>query len=240
MTAKQVIKAIARKVGVEVTRYDPLASDHGRLAALLASHKIDLVLDVGANVGQFGEWLRTAGYRGRIVSFEPMSAARTELLRKSSRDPLWDVAERSAIGDHEGEVDIHIAGNSVSSSILPMLSAHADAAPESAYVGTEKTKLSTLDAAAAPYVKPDSVVFLKIDTQGYEDRVLRGATELLKRLTGLQLEMSLVPLYEGQQTFDELRAHLGRYDFEIWSLAPAFIDPHNGRVLQVDTTFFRS
>jgi hypothetical protein len=83
-------------------------------------------------------------------------------------------------------------------------------------------------------------LFLKIDTQGYEDRVLRGAVELLPRAVGLQLEMSLVSLYEGQRRFDEMYVELVGKGFELWSMSPAFVDPRSGRLLQVDATFFRS
>ena len=78
---------------------------------------VDLVFDVGANVGQFGSEIRTMGFAGRIVSFEPLSAAHARLSAAAKRDPAWSVHPRCAIGDHDGTVEINIAGNSVSSSI---------------------------------------------------------------------------------------------------------------------------
>jgi hypothetical protein len=83
------------------------------------------------------------------------------------------------------------------------------------------------------------VLFLKIDTQGYEDRVLRGAETLLKRTRGLQLELSLVPLYAGQRQFDELLPELQAAGFELWNMTPAFVDPVHGRLLQIDATLFQ-
>lgn len=183
--------------------------------------------------------MRDAGYQGRIVSFEPISAAREELLAVSKADPLRDIAPQAAIGSEEGKIELHIAGNSVSSSILDMLDTHANAAPGSGYSGSEMVPLRRLDSLAPDYLLPDSVPFLKIDTQGYEDRVLSGATELLKRTIGLQLELSLIPLYEGQLLFDEIIDQVKAKGFELWAVWPGFTDPKSGRLLQLDAIFFR-
>ncbi|MGH6803505.1 MAG: FkbM family methyltransferase [Methyloceanibacter sp.] len=236
---ERLIRRTANRFGIDVKRHRPTASEAGRLSTMLASHGVDLVLDVGANTGQFALSLREAGYAGRLVSFEPLSTAHAQLLQTSRDDPQWEIAPRVAIGDHEGEIEIHIAGNSVSSSVLEMLDSHAGAAPGSAYVGRERAQLSTLDTLARDYLSLGTVPFLKIDTQGYEDRVLDGATELLAKAHGLQLELSLVPLYEGQQLFDVLSERLRALGFSIWAIWPGFFDPRSGRMLQVDTTFFR-
>jgi FkbM family methyltransferase len=206
---------------------------------MLAFHRIDLVFDVGANTGQFGGQLRELGYAGRIVSFEPSSAAHAQLTAAARHDPLWEVASPMAIGSENGEIELNVSGNSVSSSVLPMLETHSSAAPTSAYVGSEKVPLRTLDCVADGYLRPESELFLKIDTQGYEDRVLRGASTVLKRTKGLQLELSLVPLYDGGRPFDELLAELKGAGFELWNVTPAFIDPVRGRLLQIDATLFQ-
>ena len=86
-------------------------------------------LDVGANTGQFAQDLRASGYRGHIVSFEPLSDAHAALLVTASWDPLWDVADRCAVGAGDRWAEINIAGNSYSSSLLPMLDLHREAAP---------------------------------------------------------------------------------------------------------------
>lgn len=206
---------------------------------MLANQGVDLVFDVGANTGQFACALRESGYQGRIVSFEPLVNEHACLLQFSRSDPKWEIAPRVAAGDREGMVSIHVAANSVSSSVLNMLDTHAEAAPGSVYVGNQTAPISQLDTMASRYLKTESVPFLKIDTQGYEDRVLDGASELLGRTKGLQLELSFVPLYEEQQLFDALSRRLHALGFSIWSLWPAFCDPSTGRMLQVDAIFFR-
>jgi FkbM family methyltransferase len=235
---RQLIRSATRRVGLDVRRFRPATSADAALRAMLALHAVNLVLDVGANTGQFGRLLREVGYAGRIVSFEPLSAARVKLADAARHDPLWEIAPPMAIGSENGEIQLHVAGNSVSSSVLPMLESHAAAAPASAYVGSETVPLRTLDSVAAGYLRPDTVLFVKIDTQGYEDRVLRGAQDLLKRTKGLQLELSLVPLYDGQRQFDELLAELKAAGFELWNITPAFVDPVHGRLLQIDATLF--
>ena len=236
---ERLIRRAANRCGVEIHRHRPEASEAGRLSAMLAHHHVDLVLDVGANTGQFACKLREAGYAGRVVSFEPLSQAHAMLVSASQRDARWDVAPRIAIGDHEGEIDIHVAGNSVSSSALGMLDKHIAAAPDSAYVGTERVGLSRLDCLAPAYMGTETNVFLKIDTQGYEDRVLDGATDLVSRIAGLQIEMSLVPLYAGQCLYDDLMRRLSASGFSIWAMWPGLCDPVNGRMLQVDVALFR-
>lgn len=236
---ESLIRQAANRIGIDIRRHRPETSDTGRLSLMLAAQKIDLVFDVGANTGQFARSLRKAGYTQQMISFEPLSIAYAQLLQASRNDSKWDIAPRGAIGDREGEIEIHIAGNSVSSSALEMLDSHADAAPGSAYIGSERVPLSQLDTLACNYLKPGTRLFVKIDAQGYEDRVLDGATEILSEARGLQLELSLVPLYQGQKLFDDLVERLHMLGFSIWAIWPGFCDPHTGRMLQVDATFFR-
>jgi len=236
---KSFIKRLIRFFGFDLRRYNPASSKSAQLIRMLSAHKVNLVLDVGANTGQFGRFLRDAGYHGRIVSFEPLFAAWEKLSETSRKDSRWEVASRAAIGSEDGEIEIHVAGNKESSSALKMLDSHANAAPESRYVGNERVPLRRLDSIAPDYLRSDSVVFLKIDTQGYEDRVLQGATGLFGRLAGLQLELSLVPLYEGQRLFDDLLDEVKEKGFDLWSIWPVFTDQNSGRLLQVDATLFR-
>jgi hypothetical protein len=103
----------------------------------------------------------------------------------------------------------------------------------------ERARLSRMDSLAHDYLQSETVPFLKVDTQGYEDRVLDGAAELLGRSKGLQLELSFVPLYEGQKLFYALVERLRALGFSIWAIWPGFYEPRSGRTLQVDATFFR-
>ena len=234
-----IIKRSVRRLGFELHRYRAANSTGPQFIAMLSSHNVNLVFDVGANTGQFARKLREDGYYGRIVSFEPLSVAHEELLLSSKRDPLWEVAPRAAIGDDETDVELNIARNSASSSVLNMLPAHTAVVPSSRYIGTERVSLRRLDTVAKNYLQANSVPFIKIDTQGYEDRVLTGASQLLDRLVGIQLELSLVPLYEDQSLFSEMMELLESKGFNLWAIWQSFVDETTGRLLQADATFFR-
>lgn len=247
MRLKNLIKQVFRLIGLEVHRYikmppvvEPMPSAQMlQLMTSLQQFRIDLVLDIGANSGQFAEDIRRAGYKGKIVSFEPLSQAHGELLQASSRDTLWDVYPRCAIGDYNGEVEINIAGNSYSSSILPMLDAHSNAAPRSVYQGKEKVELKMLDSIVGQYLQTASAPFLKIDTQGFEWQVLDGAKETLQHVKGVLVELSLVPLYEGQNLWRDVIDRLEGEGFVLWAFKPEFTDLSQGRTLQVDGIFYR-
>ena len=153
---------------------------------------------------------------------------------------MWEAYPRCALGDHNGEVEINIAGNSESSSMLPMLESHRSAAPESAYVGKQIVPIKTLDAVAGQYLKDARAPFLKIDTQGYEWQVLDGARDTLPHLKGILVELSLLPLYDGQHLWREVIDRLEAEGFTLWAFKPEFSDQSQGRTLQVDGVFYRS
>jgi len=143
-----------------------------------------------------------------------------------------------AIGDWDGQTEIHVANNSVSSSLLPMLDSHRAAEPGSGFVATEAVPIARLDSIAPRFLKNDKPIFIKIDVQGFEKKVLEGAPKLLERTVGLQLELSLTPLYEGETLFQPMVECLCAIDFDLWALIPGFVDKRNGRLLQVDGIFF--
>lgn len=237
---KKTIKKLARSLGIDLKRYNIQTSEAAKMQRLLAYHNIDLVFDVGANIGQYAKLLRELGYSGRIVSFEPLSSAYSQLKAVSKKYPLWEIAPQAAIGNQEGEIVINIAGNSYSSSALPMLDAHLESAPESAYSGSATVKLSRLDTLAKDYIKSETKsIFLKIDVQGLEKQVLEGATAILPLVKGIKLELSLVPLYEGQVLFKEMIDIVEKLGYELYGIEPGFTAEKTGRMLQMDGIFFK-
>ena len=228
------------RVGFELRRFSVEQSENARFISMLRTYNVNLIFDIGANAGQFGVLLREIGFDGKIISFEPLSDAREILLNISKNDPLWQIALQTAIGEENGEIEIQIAENSYSSSVLDMLDTHVRAAPDSKYIGKEKVALRTLDSIAPDYMDSNSIAFIKIDTQGYETQVMNGAKKLMSHIVGLQVEISLVPLYKGQCLFDEMLKKLKNDGFELWSISTVFSDPNTAQVLQVDATFFRT
>jgi FkbM family methyltransferase len=232
---RQAGRRTVNRLGVDIVR-DPFTH---RLVRMCRSARIDTVLDVGANAGQYARALRAAGFGGRILSFEPLSTAYRELARATGRDPRWE-AVRTALGDRDGVVTVNIAGNSYSSSVLDMLPAHAAAAPQSHYVGTEEAPVTTVDRVCRQHGVAPAHSLLKLDVQGYEQVVLDGAADVLPRLAAVQVELSLTPLYETQPLMPEMVARLEGAGLQLWALEPGFSDPRSGRLLQCDGVFLRS
>jgi FkbM family methyltransferase len=230
-------KRLLRLIGLQ--RFNPEGMPCYFLQKSLKKFGIDLVLDIGANTGQFATGLRSVGFGGQIVSFEPLATAHRVLSEAASHDARWKVHPRTAIGACNGEIDFNVASNSVSSSILPMKESHLSAAVDSAYIRTEQVPISTLDAVAPQYLNGHQRSLLKIDTQGFEWEVLVGARLTLPRVQGVYCELSLVHLYEGQHLWMEMIARLNKEGFTLWSIQRGFSDHRDGRTLQVDASFFR-
>lgn len=236
---KALVRKQARRLGYDVVRFSAHNSETARIYRMLQYYGVDLILDVGANIGQYAQGLREAGFKGRIISFEPLSAAHHVLVQAGHKDPYWTVAPRAAIGNAEGTIEIHVSANSVSSSILEILDLHRRVAPQSEYVGSEHVPLVRLDTIARDYLTNAGPIFLKIDTQGYERHVLEGARGVLDRVVGVQAELSLAPLYKGQLLFDEMVAQLRQEGYRLYDLFPELTDPESGRLLQANGIFFR-
>lgn len=227
-------------MGFDVTRYPPLPDTLALRKRLMARFAIDTVLDVGANTGQYALQLRhELGFRGRIVSFEPSAGAYAALSRAAAGDPLWR-AVHCALGDEDAEANMHVAGNSVSSSLLDMLPAHEKAAPASTYVGSERITVRRLDGLFDDLCAPGASVYLKIDTQGFERHVLDGAGSALRRVGTLQLELSFRPLYRGELPFHQMVCYLRERHYALIALEPGFADPRSGELLQAEGIFRRS
>lgn len=236
---KQTIRKALLLIGLDVHRYSAMSSSEAQLDCILKMSGVDLILDVGANEGQFVENIRAGGFRGEVVSFEPLTHAYKMLLERSQNDPKWHIHPQCAIGNQQGEININVSANSVSSSILPMLENHLTSAPQSAYLRQEKVQISKLDDVSSPYMNRAIAPFLKIDTQGYESYVLDGAQETLQRCKGVLLELSLIPLYEGQPQWRQMVDRLEALGFSLWALVPEFTDHKTGRTLQVNGIFLR-
>lgn len=227
-------------MGLELIRYKPDTSIYARRKKILDYYTIDLVLDIGANFGQYGGSLRDIGYRGKIISFEPLGAAFKELQETTKKDPNWEIYNL-AIGDKDGEEILNISGNLLSSSLLDMLPAHISAAPGSEYIGNEAVAINKLDTLLPRLVNrtDNHNILLKIDTQGYEARILRGAANSMKYIDLISLEMSVVPLYQEEVLFHDMHGLLTASGFRLISIEPGFCDTESGRMLQLDGIYSR-
>jgi FkbM family methyltransferase len=236
MTIKHQIRKFTNKLGLDVSRF-PEGNLKNRLLALKYFH-IDTIIDVGANDGGYAKELRELKYNGRIISFEPIKSVFEELRKTAKNDPQWFV-ENMALGESDRKDFINISMNTVSSSMLDMLDKHEDSSPESRFISKEEITIRKLDSIFLNYYKEGNNVLLKIDTQGYEKFVLDGAIDSLPNIRGIQMEMSLVPLYEGTPLFVEMVKSLDNLGFQLYLIESGFTNQTSGQLLQVDGTFYR-
>jgi FkbM family methyltransferase len=228
----ELVKKAGRRLGLDVSHYRPISR---RRASRMHELGIRTVVDVGANAGQYGKALRAAGYSGAIVSLEPLAAAFSNLEHAASADSSWECLNVAA-GAEQVTAQLNVASNTTSSSLLSMTKEHAAGAPTVAMVGHEMVTVRPLDDLV-PHVTPP--VMLKLDVQGYEAQALAGAEQLLTSTALLECELSLAPLYEGQEMFAGMVGLLHEHGFALVDLDPFFYDPRDGRVLALDGLFVR-
>jgi FkbM family methyltransferase len=241
---RRAANGVLAPLGVEIVRSELLRrhfrdTGDGRVQAALQRHGIELVIDIGANVGQFAAALLRHGYCSHIVSVEPLPDAHALLCEAAAAHSSWTVAEPMALGPRAGTVMLQVAGNSVSSSVLTMLERHVAAAPDSRPAGTVAVKQDTVDAAFAERVE-GARTLIKIDTQGYEREVLLGASRCLQSVDLVLMELSVVPLYQGQWLWLEAIQFMREHGFDLMFLQPDFADPGTGQVLQYNGLFRRA
>jgi FkbM family methyltransferase len=168
-----------------------------------------------------------------------MRSAFADLEKASDSDDLWRVIN-CGCGAATGSATINVAKNSLSSSLLPMLEAHATSAPESSYISHETVSICSLDDSVVPSLSHADNVWLKIDTQGYEAEVLKGATRLMRHVCAMECELSMVPLYEGQLLIGDMIRMIYQMGFRMVGVAPVFSEPGTGYALQIDGVFLRT
>jgi len=236
---KQKLRKLLWRTGYNISRFTPKSHPLARRKQILNDYNIDTVLDIGANSGQFALQLRKdLDYEKRMISFEPLSSAFKLLKTNAERDPNWEVLN-IALGDTEEKREIYIAGNSESSSLLAMLPAHLKSVPGSRCTGRELIEVKSLDSIFGDLCKPTNRIYMKMDTQGYEGRILKGAEKSLKWIDTVQMEMSLVPLYEGELLFYEMCEFMGEKKYDLIAIEAGYSDPDTSQIMQVDGIFHR-
>jgi FkbM family methyltransferase len=202
VSAKESLRWLLRRAGYEISRLD-VRNAAVRRKLLVRHYGIKTVLDVGANIGQFAVHMkRDIGFDGRIISFEPMTSAFVTLKQRATKDPQWQ-AHQFGLGDANKRMRFNISRNSLSSSLLPALPSLLSAAPDAMKVGEEEIEVRTLDSVFDS-LACQAPIYLKMDVQGFERKVLDGAKHALEHIDTIQLEMALTPVYVGASGFLEI------------------------------------
>ena len=215
--------------------------DDERLVQLLDHNGVDLVIDVGANEGQYARRLRGAGYRRGIVSIEPGLSAYTLLCEAAANDGKWQVAPRMALGASDGRATLHVSDRSDMNSLRAPSQTMSVVFPKLTMLSTDEIDVRRLDGVFHENEQSfrGTNYFLKIDTQGSEDAVIEGARGILDRVVGLQIEMSLAALYEGQVHALEIMKSVYDMGFELHYVIGGFFSRTLARQMEIDGVFFR-
>ena len=223
--------SLLRSFGVQLERTTKRRS----IADFLSDRRVGTIYDVGANQGQFGSAMRREGYRGRLISFEPLKDPFAHLLQKAKEEALWD-ARNYGLSSDCGQQEINVSKYSVFSSFMPMKPTALEFHEEAEVVGREVVELRTLDSVFQPSGEP---TFLKIDTQGYEKAVLEGGKDALRQFCGVLMEIPIVQLYDGVWQFEEAVAYMRSKGFVLSNLMPNNFDIAADAVslLEVDCLF---
>lgn len=233
---KKILKAFAQKFGYDIL-HTPTNPISRQWLDLINSNNVNVILDIGANTGQYGRKIRKTGYKGYIVSFEPVYSVYEQLKANTATDPRWQ-AIRTGVGNYDGIAEINIANNSYSSSILTMLERHIESVPGIEYTHTESISIQKIDTFIDKYNRFDNI-YIKMDTQGYERQVWEGCLKSLNKIVGMQMELSLVPLYEGETLLQEMINLLRTYGYKLKLIESGHKDYKTGEIIQVEAYFFR-
>lgn len=238
--AKGPVKRMFRALGLDLMRhYPPGLTVEAHLRAVLPMLGVDCVIDVGGHWGEFGTRIRDAGFKGRIVSFEPVPSNVERLTEVARHDPDW-IVRHAALGRKSGRLRLNITQNTQFSSFREPLAATLAEMPHAAVESRNDVEVLRLDDVFDDLLpRPDSLVFLKLDTQGWDLEVLAGSTASLGRVVGLQSEISVRAIYEGMPSYLEALAAMQDLGYELTGLFPVARDSRL-RLVEMDCVMIRT
>ena len=210
------------------------------VATILGQYRVNLVIDVGANRGQYAKRLRRAGYRGRIASFEPVPEVFDRLSEAAAGDPRWSVYP-FALGSQDGETSMHVVPGTLSSVLTPSdfgAERYAQLREPVAVPIRVRRLDGLLDELAAGLDEPR--IYLKLDTQGYDLEAFRGAGTRVRDFVGMQSEVALMRIYDGMPRLPEALALYEESGFEVTALYPVSRETATARVLEFDCVMVRA
>jgi FkbM family methyltransferase len=213
-----------------------------RLKTILEKYQINIVLDVGANKGQFAADLRHIDYKGRIISFEPISSAFAVLKEASRNDPNWDI-HQLALGRQNGEQKINVADASVFTSFLKSNSWCEQEFGKNSVGSKEETVIvRRLDEVLNETVGnlDKARMYLKMDTQGYDLEVFMGLGSMYERIFALQSEMSVIPIYQDMPHLTDSISFFEKAGFEIAGMYPVVQEKSTIRIIEFDCLMVNS
>jgi FkbM family methyltransferase len=219
-------------------REDAWFSHRAQLRTLLERCDVNLVLDAGANEGQFVQEVR-AFYPGEIHSFEPVASVFAKLAKAASSDTNWHV-HQYALGSQESVRSINVSNRTVFSSMLKT-NDYCSRQFGNLSLGTREEvvavrRLDNVLNEIIPKIEGKRI-FLKMDTQGFDLEVFAGLGDALSYVCALQSEVSLVPIYEGIPHWLETISAYEKKGFGVVGMFPVVRD--SNRVIEYDCVLVR-
>jgi FkbM family methyltransferase len=233
--ARKIIKKPLNALGFDLVRYNP----HTRVGDFipLAAYNINTVIDVGAHKGEFARMMRKALPAVQIISFEPLAEAYQELTASMKTNGDFK-AFNFALGERDGRVEMHKNEWTQSSSLLPMAELHKQIFEYTRNETSEEIEIRRLDdVLRGVTLRPE--ILIKLDTQGYEDKVILGGSEVISQARLMVVETSFQTLYEGQPLFDDIYQLLRARGFSYAGNCYQLLSPVDGTIMQVDAVFIR-
>lgn len=207
--------------------------------SIIENLDIDLLLDVGANEGQFVQQIRKY-YQGDVYSFEPIPSVFKKLSDVALTDDKWHVFNY-ALGSIDGEQEINVSEMTVFSSLHETSNYSQDFfGKNSNSTQKQRIKMQRLDHALQEIIGDDSDkrIFLKMDTQGHDLEVFKGLGKFSKNVRALQSELSVIPIYEDIPHWTESIAKYEEAGFTVAGMFP--VNRDSLKVIEYDCVFMRN
>jgi FkbM family methyltransferase len=200
----------------------------------LTNMQIQTVLDIGANTGQFVQMIGKLLPDAIIYSFEPLPDCYEELVTTFAGRSKFQ-GFNLALGNESGKVKMNRNEFSLSSSLLPLGELHKQNFPFAQKETVQEVSITRLDdiADSLELSKP---ILIKVDVQGFEDRVIDGGIGVFKQASVILIELSIEQLYKDQLLFDDIYQKLKSLGFQYRGNYAQASSP-NGRILYVDSIF---
>jgi FkbM family methyltransferase len=237
MSIKNRIRRLANTFGIDIMW---LHQSSQQTMLGLQSKNIGSIIDCGANEGQFARAMSGVFPKAQLYCYEPLEVAFNKLSAWAQTQNERVYCFNLALGDEEGEVEIHLHDSHTPSSSLLTSTAHChELYPQTSTESIAKVRLTTLDQAFKGRLEhmPRDIL-LKLHVQGFEDRVLRGAMGVLAECSACMLEVCLDPLYEGQANFTDLVEILTKAGFKYSGNVDQTYGK-DGRVIFFDALFLK-
>ena len=240
--ARLALKAqeLAKSQDVLLMRYSDSNYLGPYLRRVIEGLAIDTVLDVGANTGQTVVELRELGFSGSIISFEPTQLLFAGLVERFASDPAW-TGHRIALGDHVGEMTLHRYEMEDMNSFLAPTEFGSQrfrslAAP---LIADETVPITRLDEVWADFVPPGRTL-LKIDTQGYDLEVIKGAAQSMESVDAVLTEVPVNHIYDGMPNVVEVFSKMEKLGFQLSGIFPISRDLAGLRMIEGNCMFVRT